>query len=90
MTIHVTNLDAEFCGTWDKKHAQDEPDTVQFRRGFVLFIARYPVFWQSQIQTKIALSSAKSKLICLSESNRLIQSLSYLIYELHQMKMVTI
>jgi hypothetical protein len=83
-------VNADFCGTWDKKHSQNDPDTAQSRSRFVVFLSGAPIVWQSKLQTMIALSMAESKLIALSEATCFIQSLSYLINELHEKGMVTI
>jgi hypothetical protein len=86
MSLEITfYVNEEFCGTWDKIHAQNEPCTSRSWGGFV---AGAPVFWQSKLQTMIALSTTKSELIVLSEGTQFIQLLSYLKNELHQRKMV--
>jgi hypothetical protein len=52
-------IDADFCGIWDKKHAQDDPDTTWSMSSFVVFNAGNLVFWQSKLQNMIALNSQK-------------------------------
>ena len=78
----VTYVDADFSGTWDPKYAKDDPDTARSRSGYIVFLADSPLFWSSKLQTIIALSTAESELIALSEATRFIQSITYLIDEI--------
>jgi hypothetical protein len=55
-------VDAEFADSWDPSEA-DSADNVYFLTGFVIYYAGCPVFWQSKLQTKIALSTAEAKYI---------------------------
>jgi hypothetical protein len=85
----VTYVDADFSGTWDPKYAKDDPDTARSRSGYIVFLANSPLFWSSKLQTIIALSTAESELIALSEATCFIQSITYLIDEIQDRKLIT-
>jgi hypothetical protein len=84
----VTYVDADFSGTWDPKYAVDDPDTARSRSGYLVFLANAPLYWSSKPQTIIALSTTESKLIVLSEATRFIQSITYLIDEIQDCKLI--
>jgi len=77
-------VDADFCGTWDPLTAPNDPDIAQSHSGFIVFLAGAPLFWQSKLQSMIALSTAESELIALSEASKFVKSMTYLIDELHK------
>ena len=62
-------VDADFVGGWDPENANDA-DTVYSRTGFVIQYANCPVLWVSKLQTEIALSTAESEYIALSQALR--------------------
>ena len=62
-------VDASFAPGWDPRHA-DDPGNVLSRTGFVIFYAGCPVYWCSKMQTEIALSTAESEYIALSQAMR--------------------
>jgi hypothetical protein len=61
--------DADFAGTFNPL---DDPhrDMARSRTGFVIFYAGCPIFWQSKLQTEIALSTTEAEIISLSASLR--------------------
>jgi hypothetical protein len=62
-------VDADFAGMWDPDNASDA-DTVYSRTGFTIRYAGCPVFWQSKLQTEIALSTAEAEYIAMSQALR--------------------
>ena len=58
--------DADYAGLWG---AEDPTDliSVKSRSGFVVTLDGVPVFWQSKMQTEIALSTQESEYISLSQ-----------------------
>jgi hypothetical protein len=58
-------VDADFAGGWDPDDALNA-DNVYSCTGYVICYARCPVFWQSKLQTGIALSAAEAEYITLS------------------------
>jgi hypothetical protein len=40
----ICYINTDFCGTWDKKHSQNDPDIAQSRSGFVVFLAGALIF----------------------------------------------
>jgi len=64
-----TYVDADFAGGWDPENA-DDASTLYSRTGFVIKYAGCPVYWQSKLQTEIALSTAESEYIAMSQALR--------------------
>ncbi|CAJ1970060.1 unnamed protein product [Cylindrotheca closterium] len=62
-------VDADFCGKWNERYGHD-PDTARSRHGYVITYAGVPIIHKNQLQTKIALSSTKSKYSGLSYALR--------------------
>jgi hypothetical protein len=62
-------VDADFAGGWDPEDALNA-DNVYSRTGYVICYAGCPVFWQSKLQTEIALSTAEAEYIALSRALR--------------------
>jgi hypothetical protein len=81
-------VDADFCGTWDPLTAPNHPDIALSRSGFIFFLAGAPLFWHSKLQSMIALSTAESELIALSEASKFVKSMTYLIDELHNRNII--
>ena len=54
-----------------------------FRTGYVIYYANCPVIWTSKLQTEIALSTAESEYIALSQSMREIIPLIQLLTEIN-------
>ena len=64
-----TYVDADFAGGWDPEKA-DNADNVYSRTGFTIRYAGCPIFWQSKLQTEIALSTAEAEYIAMSQALR--------------------
>ena len=62
-------VDANFAGGWDPEDAENV-DNVYSRTGYVICYAGCPMFWQSKLQTEIALSTAEAEYIALSQALR--------------------
>lgn len=62
-------VDADFAGGWCQTDPHDAGN-VMSRTGFVIKYADCPVFWQSKLQTEIALSTAEAEYIALSSALR--------------------
>ena len=62
-------VDADFAGGWDPEDAENA-DNVYSCTGYVICYARCPMFWQSKLQTEIALSTAEAEYIALSQALR--------------------
>jgi len=55
-------VDANFAGGWDPEDAENA-DNVYPCAGYVICYAGCPMFWQSKLQTEIALSTAETEYI---------------------------
>jgi hypothetical protein len=53
-------VDADFAGGWDSAQAEDVVN-VYLRTGLFIYYAGCPVYWQSKLQTEIALSTAEAE-----------------------------
>jgi len=62
-------VDADFAGGWDPGDAMNA-DNVYSRTGYVIWYAGCPIYWQSKLQTEIALSTAEADCIALSQALR--------------------
>jgi hypothetical protein len=62
-------VDADFAGGWDPGDAMNA-DNVYSRTGYVIRYAGCPIYWQSKLQTEIALSTAEAEYIALSQALR--------------------
>jgi hypothetical protein len=82
-------VDADFSGNWDIKESISDPETAKSRTGFIVLLAGAPLYWQSKMQTIIALSTAESELIALSEVTRFVRSITYIIDELQTRGLLT-
>ena len=74
-------VDADFAGNWNRADANN-PENVLSCTGFVIFYAGCPVLWCSKLQTEIALSTAESEYIALSQAMRDVIPLMQLMTEL--------
>ncbi len=61
--------DADFTGGWNPEDAMNA-ENVQSCTVYVIFYARCPIFWQSKLQTEIALSTVEAEYIALSQALR--------------------
>jgi len=75
-------VDADFCGSWDKEAAMDDPDTARSRSGHVILYAGCPILWTSKMQSIIALSTTEAEYIALSEAIREVIPIMELMVEL--------
>ena len=62
-------VDADFAGLFGSDPAT-EASSVKSRTGFIIKLAGCPLFWKSQLQTSIALSTGESEYSALSQSMR--------------------
>ena len=64
-------VDADFAGRYGR-----DPDTesasVKSRTGYLITLGGCPVFWKSQLQSSIALSTAEAEYVALSQSLRVL------------------
>ncbi len=75
--------DADFAGGWNPEEA-DDADNVYSRTGFVIYYAGCLVYWQSKLQTEIALSTAEAEYISLSQALRETIPLATLMQEVNE------
>ena len=88
--MHFTvYVDADFSGLWDRRTAEDDPNTARSRTGFVIMFAGCPIIWISRLQTEISLSTTEAEYIALSESLRHVIPLMNLLDECNQLKIFT-
>ncbi len=57
---------ADFAGGWDPGHPLNSGN-VYSRTGYIIQYAGCPIYWQSKLQTEIALSTAEAEYIALSQ-----------------------
>ncbi len=62
-------VDADFSGVWNPEEA-DDADNVYSCMGFTIHHAGCPVYWQSKLQTEIALSTAEAEYIAMLQALR--------------------
>jgi len=74
-------VDADFAGEWDPEDSENA-DNIYSRTGYVICYAGCPMFWQSKLQTEIALSAAEAEYIALSQALREILLMSNLMREM--------
>jgi hypothetical protein len=60
---------ADFAGGWDITDPNNASN-LMLRTGFVIKYADCPIFWNSKLQTEIALSTTKAEYIALSTALR--------------------
>jgi hypothetical protein len=65
LDLHV---DADYSGNWDKEIAATDPATAQSRHGYILFYCGMPLFWASQLQSIIALSTTEAEYVGMSKA----------------------
>ena len=74
-------VDADFAGGWSQADS-DNAENVMSRTGYVIMYAGCPVLWKSKLQTEIALSTAESEYIALSQAMREVIPLMNLLVEI--------
>ena len=77
-------VDADFMGNWDRSIAERDPNTAKSRYGFLVKYAGVPIYWQSKLQTMIALSTTESEYIGLSHATRYVKDTMYLLEEINE------
>ncbi len=75
-------VDADFAGGWDPGDAMNA-DNVYSQTGYVIWYAGCPIYWQSKLQTEIALSMAEAEYIALSQALRETLPLTSLMKEIN-------
>ena len=75
-------VDVDFAGGWQKVY-KDNPENALSRTGYAIFYVKCPVIWISKLQTEIALSTAKSEYVTLSQAMRDIIPLIQLLTEIN-------
>ena len=76
-------VNADFAGGWNPEEAGDA-DNVYSRTGFSIYYAGCPVYWQSKLQTEIALSTAEAEYIAMSQALRETIPLATLMREMNE------
>jgi len=77
-------VDADFAGNWHRDDAEHSY-TAWSRHGYIIMYTGCPLHWASQLQTKIALSTTKSKFIGLSMALCMTIPIMEMIKELHRL-----
>ena len=62
-------VDASFASGWRPDHANDASNVLS-RTGYIIYYSGCPIHWCSKMQTEIALSTAESEYIALSQAMR--------------------
>ena len=62
-------VDADFAGLWNVENNKD-PVSSKSITGFVIFVGRCPVIWQSKLQGETSLSTTEAEIVALSMSMR--------------------
>jgi Reverse transcriptase (RNA-dependent DNA polymerase) len=75
-------VDSDWSGNWDRSIAATDASTARSRHGYVLKFCGCPIFWASQLQTEIALSSTEAEYIGLSRALRETIPLMHLLKEM--------
>jgi hypothetical protein len=76
-------VDADFAGGWDPSKAGDA-DNVYSSTGFIIYYAGCLIYWQSKLQTEIALSTAEVEYIAMSQALRETIPLATLMQEMNE------
>ena len=63
----VCHVDADFAGNWNSAEGNN-PASVLSRTGFMIMYANCPLYWQSKLQSEIALSTTEAEYIALSQA----------------------
>ena len=62
-------MDADFAGGWNQEGVKD-PGSVLSRTYYVISYSKFPIIWDSRLQTEIALSTTEAGYIALSAAMR--------------------
>ena len=71
-------VDADFAGRFGRDPGT-EPTSVKSRTGYIVKLGGCPVFWKSQLQSSIALSTSEAEYVALSQSLRVILPMQQLL-----------
>ena len=74
-------VDADFAGRYGRD-PDTEPTSVKSRTGYIIKLGGCPVFWKSQLQSSIALSTAEAEYVALSQSLRVLLPMQELLTEI--------
>ena len=74
-------VDADFAGRYGRDPDSD-PTSVKSRTGYIIKLGGCPVFWKSQLQSCIALSTAEAEYVALSQSVRVLLPMKELLLEI--------
>ena len=75
--------DAEFAGLFTSED-KNNPVSVKDRTGMVLNLGGVPIYWNSKLQSEIALSTLEAECIALSQGMRNVVAARALVLELNQ------
>jgi hypothetical protein len=74
-------VDADFAGLYGR-YPDTDSTSVKSRTGFIIKLGGCPVFWKSQLQPSIALSTAEAEYVALSQSVRVLLPMQELLKEI--------
>jgi hypothetical protein len=74
-------VDADFAGRYGRD-PDTEPTSVKSRTGYIIKLGGCPVFWKSQLQSSITLSTAEAEYVALSQSLRVLLPMQELLTEI--------
>jgi hypothetical protein len=69
--------------------AISDSETAKSQICFIVILAGVPLYWQSKMQTIIALSTAESEQITISETEKFVRSIAFIIDELQTRGLLT-
>ena len=76
-------VDADFCRLF-RQEANNDPNSVRSRTGYVITLCGCPLLWRSALQTLLSQSTLEAEYVALSESMRDVLPLMELLEELRQ------
>jgi hypothetical protein len=74
-------VDADFCGLY-RREPDDAPVSAKSRTGLIIALGGVPLFWKSQLQHEIALSTVESEYCALSAAMKTLIPIRGMIVEL--------
>ena len=82
MEVHP---DADYAGAWEPEGAGEDVDTARSRQGYIVSYCGVPLFWKSQMQTEIALSSTEAEFIALATATRAAIPIQRILMEMEEL-----
>jgi hypothetical protein len=82
MEVHP---DVDYAGAWEPAGAGEDFDTARSHQGYIVSYWGVPLFWKSQMQTEIALSSTKAEFIALATSTRAAIPIQHILTEMKEL-----